>query len=169
MAGPGNEREVRTNAPVLVLLSAMRQSGEAVQWALEQAKQAGVGMVLLYVADRTVAQHAARELRMGGFLGDEPADLVTKVLLKAYTERGKEDLAAIRKLVETEGVPCEVVLREGDFYGECSAYMKGRAFSQIVAIRRKRSHLSRYLFGSVIGRLQRQRAEPFTVFTEEEP
>jgi nucleotide-binding universal stress UspA family protein len=160
---------VRTNAPVLLLLSAMRQSGEAVRWALEHAKQGGVGMVLLYVVDRTVAEHAARELRMSGFLGDEPADLVTKVLLKAYRERGKEDLAAIRRLVETEGVPCEIALREGDFYGECTAYMEGRVFRQIVAIRRKRSHLSRYLFGSVIGRLQKQRAEAFTVFTEEEP
>ncbi len=155
--------------PLLLILSAMRQSGEAVQFALERARGAGVGMVVLYVVDESIAENAARELEMSGFMGDEPAGLVTQVLLKAYRERGNEDLEQIRKAAAKAEVPCETEMRGGDFYEECRTYMEGRVFQEIVAIRRKRSHLSRYLFGSVINRLRESRVEPFTVFTEEEP
>jgi nucleotide-binding universal stress UspA family protein len=160
---------VEAKPPVLLVLSAMRQSGEAVQFALERARQAGVGMVALYVADEGIAQSAARELAMSGFMGDQPADLVAHVLLKAYRERGTDDLEQIGSAAAKAGVACETEMREGDFYDECRTYMAGRVFCEIVAIRRKRSHLSRYLFGSVIRRLRTLRTEPFTVFTEEEP
>jgi nucleotide-binding universal stress UspA family protein len=155
--------------PVLLILSAMRQSGEAVRFALERARLADAGMVVLYVVDRSVAEHAARELEMSGFMGDEPADLVADVLLKAYRDRGREDVADIVSQAEGVGVGCETVVREGGFYEECLAFMAGRQFAEIVAIQRKRSHLSRYLFGTVIGKLRKHRTEPFTVFTEEEP
>ena len=155
--------------PVLLILSAMRQSGEAVRFALERAKKVCANMVVLYVVDRTVAEHAAHELEMSGFMGDEPADLVADVLVKAYRDRGREDVADIVSQAEEAGVGCEAVIREGEFYEECLSFMAGRGFTEIVAIQRKRSHLSRYLFGTVIGKLLKQRAEPFTVFTEEEP
>jgi nucleotide-binding universal stress UspA family protein len=155
--------------PLLLILSAMRQSGQAVQFALERARQAGVGMVVLYVVDESIAENAARELEMSGFMGDEPAELVAQVLLKAYRERGNEELERIGTAAGEAGVVCQSQMLEGDFYEQCRAYMEGRVFQEIVAIRRKRSHLSRYLFGSVINRLRQPRTEPFTVFTEEEP
>jgi nucleotide-binding universal stress UspA family protein len=160
---------VESRPPLLLILSAMRQSGEAVQFALERAREAGVGVVVLYVADEGIAESAARELELSGFVGDEPADLVTRVLLKAYKERGTEDLERIATAASKAGVTCETEMREGDFYEQCRGYMTGQTFSEIVAIRRRRSHLSRYLFGSVINKLRELRPEPFTVFTEEEP
>ncbi len=158
-----------STAPLLLILSAMRQSGEAVRFALRRAREAGTKMVVLYVVDESIARSAARELEMSGFMGDEPADLVTKVLVKAYADRGSEDLARIRSQAEEAGVSCQTVMREGDFCEECLRFMQGQGFLEIVAIQRKRSHLSRYLFGSVIGRLRKARSESFTVFTEEEP
>ena len=139
---------------ILLVLSTTRQSPKTIELALEKGKEEGNSLTALFVLDSEMAGSVLEKLTDEGFTGEKPSQELHDSILTEYRERGKKKLEEIGKLAKEMDVPFTAIMREGDFTSECLAEIKERRSDMVITTRKKRSSLSRFIFGSPIEQIR---------------
>ncbi len=141
---------------ILLVLSTTRQSPKTIELALEKVKEKGSSLSALFVLDSEMPGSILEKLTDAGFTGEKPSQDLHDSILTDYRERGKKKLDEIEKLAKEMDVPFTAIIREGDFTSECLAEIKDRKSDIVITTRKKRSSLSRFIFGSPIEQIRDQ-------------
>ena len=141
---------------ILLVLSTTRQSPKTIELALEKVKEEGSSLSALFVLDSEMPGSILEKLTDAGFTGEKPSQELHDSILTDYRERGKKKLDEVEKLAKEMNVPFTAIIREGDFTLECLAEIKDRKSDMVITTRKKRSSLSRFIFGSPIEQIRNE-------------
>ena len=135
---------------ILLVLSTTRQSPKTVELAIEKVKKEKSSLTALFILDSEMPGSILEKLTDSGFTGEKPSQELHDSILTEYRERGRKKLEEIENLANRMDVPFSAVIREGDFTSLCLAEIKDRRSDIVIITRKKRSSLSRFIFGSPI-------------------
>ncbi|MDT8317240.1 MAG: universal stress protein [bacterium] len=139
---------------ILLVLSTTRQSPKTIELALEKVKTEESSLSALFVLDSKMPGSILEKLTDSGFTGEKPSQELHDSILSEYRERGKKKLEEVEKLAKEMNIPFTAIIREGDFTSECLAEIKVRNTDTVITTRKKRSTLSRFIFGSPIEQIR---------------
>ena len=151
---------------ILLVLSTTRQSPKTIDLAIEKVKKEKSSLTALFVLDSEMPGSILEKLTDSGFTGEKPSQELHDSILTEYRERGRKKLEEIEDLAKRMDVPFSAVIREGDFTSECLSEIKDRRSDIVIITRKKRSSLSRFIFGSPIEQI-RDAAECEMIIVEE--
>ena len=151
---------------ILLVLSTTRQSPKTIDLAIEKVKKEKSSLTALFVLDSEMPESILEKLTDSGFTGEKPSQELRDSIFTEYRERGRKKLEEIEDLANRMDVPFSAVIREGDFTSECLAEIKDRRSDVVFITRKKRSSLSRFIFGSPIEQI-RDAAECEMIIVEE--
>ena len=135
--------------PVLLALSTFRYSQEAADLAIEEAKEAGL-LVVVYVVDVNLARYF-----IGTDVGFYP-DLMKKTeqeILDEHKNRAGARVAFIIEKARAQGITTRTHIAVGRFALECLPVVKMENPRVIVTKRSDRPHWVRRFFGSPVDHL----------------
>ncbi len=141
---------------ILLVLSTTRQSPKTIDLAVERAKKEGARLIVLFILDSGMPDSIFEKLTDIGFTGEKPSQQLYDSILLEYRERGKRKLMEIEEAVSGTGVPVECLIREGDFASCCLDVIREKGADLVILTRKKRSTLSRFIFGSAIEDVERE-------------
>jgi len=139
---------------ILLVLSTTRQSSKTEEEALKRAKAEGAELTLAFILDSSMPESIFEKMTDIAFTGERPSQQLQTSILDEYRRRGTLKLEEIRAAAESMGVPCKLVVREGAFAIECISLVNEMAADLVILTRKKRSSLSRFIFGSAIEDIQ---------------
>ena len=151
---------------ILLVLSTTRQSPKTIELALEKVKEEKSSLTALFVLDSEMPGSILEKLTDAGFTGEKPSQELHDSILSEYRERGRKKLEEVEKLAGEMEIPFTAIIREGDFTSECLAEIKVRNADTVITTRKKRSSLSRFIFGSPIEQI-RDESECEMIIVEE--
>jgi len=158
------ERE--TPGCILLALSTTRQSPKAIERAMGEAEKTGSRLVALFVVDHGVPDSIGSLLITTGYLGEKPSQKLADAILDEYRERGRRRLGEICFSCGERGIPCETMLREGEFAAEVLAVVREKEAGKVILTRAKRLGISRFLFGSAVNRVRKDATCPVEIVSE---
>lgn len=129
---------------VLLVLSAAGAGDRAIDYAVERAKKAGVGLVALYLLEAEPAKEASDAFTDMGFVGEKPSAQISETLIREYRQRGYEELGRVQIKAMEAGVGFEPLLEEGDFASKTLEAARRRDASLVVLVKGKERHFLRY-------------------------
>ncbi len=141
-------------ANTLLLLSTVTHSPQAIERAIAEVKAAGGKLILLFVVDEELPNSILDRLEGNAFVGEQSGQEVYSALMNEYLRQGKQQLHEIKEQAEQQGLTVETLLKVGDLVGVCIGVIREREIAKAVLTRKRRSHLSRFLFGSPIKKIQ---------------
>ncbi len=151
---------------ILLVLSTTRQSPKTVELAIEKVKKEKSSLTALFILDSEMPGSILEKLTDSGFTGEKPSQELHDSILTEYRERGRKKLEEIEDLANRMDVPFTAIIKEGDFITECLAEIKDRRSDVVLITRKKRSSLSRFIFGSPIEQI-RDESECEMIIVEE--
>ena len=134
---------------VLLVLSA---SGTAESWidiAVQRAVKDGLGLVVLYILDKDLADEAFDAFTDIGFIGDKPSSELSESLMREYRQRGYEELGAVQVKAMEEGVAFEPLMEEGSFVSKVLEVIERMNVSVAVVVSRRERSLLKYFSRSL--------------------
>lgn len=138
----------------LLVLSSAAQSPKATDIALEHVKKCGGKLIILYVVDTKLPASIFERLEGTGLVGEAPGQSVQKALMEEYARQGELQVAAVAKRAAELEIESESIIKTGVFADECIRIIRERNVECVVITRQRNSHLSRFIFGSPIKKIQ---------------
>lgn len=138
----------------LLVLSSTAQSPKAIDIALERSKKCGDKLIVLYVVDTELPTSIFERLEGTALIGEAPGHNVQQALLEEYARQGKLQVDAVMKRAKELGIKAEAIIKTGIFAEECIGIIRERKVECVVITRQRNSHLSRFIFGSPIKKIQ---------------
>jgi len=151
---------------VLLIISTTRKSPKSIERAIQYAKEKNAELVCLYVLDLELPESIVRQMTEEGWFGGKPSEQFYQALLNEYERWGKEKIEEIKKEAEKQGVPFRAEFRRGSFLAEALDFIEKEKVSYIIVTRRRRSNLSRFLFGSAVAELKKKVNVPVEIVDE---
>ena len=139
---------------ILLVLSTTRQSTKTEEEALNRAKAEGAELTVAFILDSNMPESIFEKLTDVGFTGERTSQQLQTSILDEYRRRGALKLDEIREAAESMAVDCKIVVREGAFAIECLGLVNEMAADLLILTKKKRSSLSRFIFGSAIEDIQ---------------
>lgn len=136
--------------PILLILTTERKSMAGVQKAMDKASKKDEELLVLFILDEKLSEATITTMTESGWLGGKASDELHEAIQREYLIQGNELIDNIKELCGNKGVRCRGILRGGDFLEETLKVLHEEKVDEVVAIRRRRSHFSRYFFGSVV-------------------
>jgi len=140
----------------LLVLSTTEQSNEAINYALNIAKNKGADLFVLFILDSIVPATIFEKLTDMGFIGDRPSSELEEAISNEYVEQAAQLLSDIEAKAAAAGVSCKTFIEQGDFSEKCLEAVARFAADMIILIRTRKSALSRLLIGSKVDKLLRK-------------
>ncbi len=141
---------------ILLILSFLRSSPKTVEEALALAKDNRAELILFFVLDVEYANTIVRKLAEEGWLGERPSQQLYNSLLQEYQSQAESKVAEIRQRAVELKVPVRAIIKSGSVLDETLRVASLEDPDLIVITRRKRSSLSRLIFGSMVKALKEQ-------------
>lgn len=151
---------------VLLIISTTRKSPKSIERAIEYAREKNAELVCLYVLDLELPKSIVKQMTEEGWLGGKPSEDFYLALLKEYERWGKEKIEEIKKEAEKHQIPFRAEIRRGDFLNQALDFINQEQVNYIIVTRRRRSNLSRFLFGSAVAELKKQVSVPVEIIDE---
>lgn len=139
---------------ILLVLSTTRQSTKTEEEALNKAKAEDAQLTIAFILDSSMPESIFEKLTDVGFTGERTSLQLQTSILDEYRRRGVLKLDEIKGAAESMGVACNHVVREGAFAIECLSLVNEMNADLVILTRKKRSSLSRFIFGSAIEDIQ---------------
>ena len=139
---------------VLIILSTSRTSEEAVNFAVERAKNEGLGLLALYIIDTKLTDEVFDKFTDIGFIGDKPSTQLMESIMKEYRQRGYEEIGAVQKLAMEHNIDFDGITTQGDFVDESLKVIKENDIESAVAVKRKLMPFLKYFSKSVVDSLE---------------
>lgn len=153
---------------VLLIISSTRMSQTSVEHAMRLCKSDDIPLHVTFILDSELADSIFNQLTMEGYLGDKPGEKLREAVLEEYEMRGRAKIEMLCNLAKENNLECNTVFQRGNFLDNCRNIISEKQIKHIVITRLKRSHLSRFIFGSAIDQLKREFPDiEFEVFEEE--
>lgn len=152
---------------VLLLLSTTRHSPEGIRAALDKAMADSVDLVVAFILDDELPGHILQKLSDEGWIGGKPSDELYAAILREYTIQGQAKLDEVAERAREAGVAVHTTLLRGNFVEKALEIIETEKVATIIVNRRKRSNLSRFLFGSPVAELKRRAPCPVVIVDEE--
>ncbi len=141
---------------ILLLLSTTRTSPRSVAKALELAQKEQAELLLLFVLDDALAQSVIDKMSEEGWVGGKPSQDLQNSILKKYFTQGQVKLKEIEEEAAKCGVTYRSIYARGDFAPVALGVIAREGVDLIIVARRKRSDLSRFIFGSPVAEIQKK-------------
>ncbi len=141
---------------ILLILSFLRSSPKAIEEAVQLAKENQAELIVSFVIDVEHADKIAHRLADEGWIGGRPSEQFYISLLREYKLQAENQIHDIEKRARAVGVPVRSAVKSGSFLTETLRLADLEEPDLIIVTRRKRSGLSRLIFGSVVKTLQKQ-------------
>ena len=138
---------------ILLVLSTTRQSPKTIDAAFEKAKEEKRGLTALFVLDSEMPESIFEKLTDIGFTGEKPSQQLHDSILAEYRVRGDRKLKELGEMARTMDVSFKTIIREGDFTKECLSVIGEEEADFVIITRKKRSSLSRFIFGSALAEI----------------
>jgi nucleotide-binding universal stress UspA family protein len=153
--------------PVLLILTTERTSRAGVRRAMEKAMNDDRELVVLYIHDVKLTETAVTAMTESGWLGGKATEELYHTIEREYLIQGNALIDHIKEECGRKGVRCRGILRGGDFIEETLRVLDEEGIDEIVAIRRKRSPVSRFFFGSAVEDLSREANRKIEIVDED--
>jgi nucleotide-binding universal stress UspA family protein len=151
---------------ILLVLSTTRESPKTIQYALEQARSQNALLIVLCVIDTELPSSILDKLENTGFVGEKPGEELFEKILEEYKQRAERKLGEIRKLSESQGIPVETLLKQGDLVQVCLETISEQEVSLVIVGKKRESKLSQFIFASPIRKIEKNSPCPVKVVEE---
>lgn len=141
---------------ILLLVSFLRISDKTIAESIFLAKKKNAELVIFFVLDKEYADKIVNKLTADGWIGMKPSEQLYTSLLKEYKTQAKTKIAEIELRTKNSDVPVRSIIKSGLVLDETLKIVKSEKPDMIVITRRKRSNLSRFIFGSLAKSLEKQ-------------
>ena len=152
---------------IMLLLSFLRRSPKCTELALQMAAERQAELIVLFVLDEDVMTKVTKKLTEDGWIGGKPSEQFLVALRQEYREQAQTKIQEVEKAARLKGIALRSFSREGNLVDEALALLKEEKIDLVIVTRRKRSRLSRFLFGSAVADLMMQAPCPIQVIDEE--
>jgi len=152
---------------IMLLLSFLRRSPQCIELALQIAAERQSELIVLFVLDREVMKKVTKKLTEDGWIGGKPSEQFLEALRHEYLEQAQTKIQEVEEAARIKGIAVRSFSREGNLVEEALALLEHEHIDMIIVTRRKRSRLSRFLFGSAVADLMMQAPCPVKVIDEE--
>lgn len=140
---------------ILLLLSTTRESPKSVAKALELAQKDKAELLLLFILDDDLPLSIIDEMSEKAWVGGKPSRDLQISILRKYFSQGKEKLREIELEAERCGVPYRSIYARGGFAAVALGVIAREEVDLVIVARRKRSSLSRFIFGSPVAEIEK--------------
>lgn len=141
---------------ILLILSFLRRSSKTIEEAIKLAKEKQAELIVFFVLDIEYAHSIAHKLTDEGWIGEKPSEQLYTSLLKEYKLQAEQLIAEIEKRAKNEKLPIRSLIKSGSVLKETLRLANLEDPELIIITRRKRSSLSRLIFGSAVKDLTQQ-------------
>jgi nucleotide-binding universal stress UspA family protein len=162
---PKNQQPIHPK--IMLLLSFLRRSPQSIELALQTAIERKSDLIVLFVLDEEVMKMVAKKLTEDGWIGGKPSEQFLAALRQEYREQAQAKIQEVEAAARLKGISVRSFSREGSLVEEALALLAQEKIDLVVVTRRKRSRLSRFLFGSAVADLMMQAPCPVKVIDEE--
>jgi len=152
---------------IMLLLSFLRRSPRCIETALQIAAERQAELLVLFVLDAEILPAVSRKLTEDGWIGGKPSEQFVAALRQEYKEQAQTKLREVEAAAAAKNIVVHTLSRQGHLVKEALALCKQEKIDLIIVTRRKRSRLSRLLFGSAVADLKRQASCTVKVVDEE--
>ncbi|MFQ5456274.1 MAG: universal stress protein [Nitrospirota bacterium] len=135
---------------ILLILSTTRKSSKSVDLAINLAKKEGAEIIVLFVIDKEIPANVISKLSEEGWIGSNPSDRLYNAIEREYAMHGKINVERIEVPLREAGIRYHSLIIKGDFVAEVLNVMEEEEVDLAIITRRKRSGLSRFIFGSAV-------------------
>lgn len=141
---------------VLLILSFLRNTPKSAEEAINIAKEKGAELIIFFVLDIEFAERIAHRLTDEGWIGGRPSEQLYTSILREYKIQSELRTQEIEKSAAAVGVSARSIIKSGTLLDETRKIVQLEEPDLIVISRRKRSNLSRLIFGSLVTALKNQ-------------
>jgi len=141
---------------IMLVISTMRHSSKAVEYALKSATERNAELVSLFILDSNVPSSVFQRLHEMDLIGEKPSEELSEALYREYRQRGYAKLKEIEKKAKEVNIPCTIYIEEGDFAEEVFKKIDKLNISLVILSRIHRSNIARLIFGSAVDRIIKQ-------------
>ncbi|MHC4182137.1 MAG: universal stress protein, partial [Planctomycetota bacterium] len=127
---------------------------KCVKEAVDIASKENAKLIILFVVDNEVPQKVFDKLSEEGWIGGKPTENLYNAILKEYSVQGKDKILEIEKMAKSRGIDYKSIVKKGKFLDEALAVVETEKVDLIMVTRKKRSGLSRFIFGSAVAELK---------------
>lgn len=139
---------------ILAVFSMTRYSSEILERVITKAKESEAPKVtVLYVTERTDLERLKERAADQGFLGPFPVDRFMHSVLDEHEKIARERIAEIRRRLEEEGAPHEIIERRGKYSDCVIREVEKVRYDSVFVPKPTRSFLERLFFGSEVMRV----------------
>jgi len=139
---------------ILLILSTTRKSNKCVKEAVDIACKENARLIILFVVDYEVPHKILDKLTEEGWLGRKPTETLFNAVLDEYSIQGRDKISEIEEMAKSSGIHYKSIVRKGKFVDEALAVVEKEKVDLIMVTRRRRSGLSRFIFGSAVAELK---------------
>jgi len=167
---PAKKNLPKSNSPpprIMLLLSFLRRSPQCIELALQMAAERQAELIVLFVLNEDVMTKVTKKLTEDGWIGGKPSEQFLAALRQEYREQAQTKIREVEQAARIKGIALRSFSREGDLVQEALALLEQEKIDLVIVTRRKRSRLSRFLFGSAVADLMMQAPCPVKVIDEE--
>ncbi len=134
---------------ILLIQSFLRFSPKSIEQAIQLAKKNNAELFVVFVIDAEFAENVANTLTDEGWLGGKPSEQLYASIMKEYQLQSELQVAEIKAIAEQKQVAMRAIIKSGPIVEQTLKIVTLEDPDIIVIARRKRSKLSRFIFGSV--------------------
>lgn len=151
----------------LLILSFLRNSPNTIEKAIQIAKKEKGELLVTFVLDIEYADKIAHKLTDEGWIGGKPSEQLYASLLKEYKLQAELIIDEIKNKARKMNIPVRSIIKSGSVLEETLKIAELEDPDLIVITRRKRSNLSRFIFGSMVNSLKQQVSCKVTIIDAE--
>lgn len=141
---------------ILLIQSFLRFSPKSIEQAIQLAKKNEAKLLVVFVIDAEFAENVANTLTDEGWLGGKPSEQLYASIMKEYQLQSELKIEEIKTIADKNHVAMRSIIKSGPILEQTLKIVTLEEPDIIVIARRKRSNLSRFIFGSVVETLKKQ-------------
>ncbi|MFQ5602246.1 MAG: universal stress protein [bacterium] len=139
---------------ILLIISFLRSSKKTIDEAMNLAKTQNAELLVVFILDIDYADNIVHKLTDEGWIGGKPSEQLYTSLLKEYKLQAELKIEEIEKRAKELNIPIKSIIKSGSVLEEALRLASLEDPDLIVITRRKRSSLSRLIFGSLVNALK---------------
>lgn len=152
---------------ILLVLSYPGFSGKAIDEAVRTAKKEKAALAALYLLEPGAAESVFDKFSDIGFMGDRPAEDLSKLVMKESRQRGYEALGKVQIKAMEEGVVFEPLVEEDATVEKVLSVIDKTDPAVVLVLKKKQRAFFKYFTRSLADELAERASCEVTVITEE--
>ncbi len=141
---------------ILLILSLLRNTPKITEEAFRMAQAENAELLVLFILDTEYADKIVNKLTNEGWIGGRPSEHFFESLLAEYELQAKSKIQEIKNRAHKLKIPVRSIIKKGSILEDSLKITQQEQPDTILIIRRKRSDLSRIIFGSLVKTLKQK-------------